>query len=45
MEPEVVEDPLAQDLINEINDYLQGIMSDNSTEIEMSDSPIKSQGA
>ena len=40
-----VEDPLDEHLVNEINDYLQGIMEDKGTLIEMSDSPIKSQGA
>ena len=39
------EDPLDEHLVNEINDYLQGIMEDGSRLIEMSDSPIKSQGA
>ena len=39
------EEPLEEQLINEINDYLQGIMEDSSRVIEMSDSPIKSQGA
>ena len=43
--PEVPEEPLDDQLINEINDYLQGIMEDGTRQIEMSDSPIKSQGA
>ena len=43
--PEAAEDPLDEHLVNEINDYLTGIMEDNSAVIEMSDSPIKSQGA
>ena len=34
-----------EQLVNEINDYLQGIFEDRSIIIEMSDSPIKSQGA
>ena len=40
-----VEEPLDEHLVNEINDYLQGIMEDKGNLIEMSDSPIKSQGA
>lgn len=43
--PEIAEDPLDEHLVNEINDYLTGIMEDGSPLIEMSDSPIKSQGA
>ena len=42
---EVPEEPLDEQLVVEINDYLQGIMEDGSAVIEMSDSPIKSQGA
>lgn len=45
IEPIAVEEPLDDQLINEINDYLTGIMEDGSVSIEMSDSPIKSQGA
>lgn len=37
-----VEEPLDEQLVNEINDYLQGIMEDQGNLIEMSDSPIKS---
>lgn len=40
--PEVAEANLDEHLVNEINDYLTGIMEDNSHVIEMSDSPIKS---
>lgn len=43
--PPVAEEPLDEQLVSEINDYLQGVMEDNQTAIEMSDSPIKSQGA
>ena len=43
--PDEKEDPLDEQLVVEINDYLQGIMEDGSNTIEMSDSPIKSQGA
>lgn len=39
------DDPLEEQLLNEINDYLQGIVEDNSPMIEMSDAPIRSQGA
>ena len=39
------EEPLDEHLVDEINNYLQGIMDDKGTLIEMSDSPIKSQGA
>ena len=42
---EIPEEPLDVQLVNEINDYLQGIMEDGSPVIEMSDSPIRSQGA
>ena len=45
VEPIPVEEPLDEQLVNEINDYLTGIMDDGSRSIEMSDSPIKSQGA
>ena len=39
------EEPLDDQLVNEINDYLQGVMEDQGTLIEMSDSPIYSKGA
>ena len=39
------EEPLDEHLVNEINDYLTGIMEDGARVIEMSDSPIKSAGA
>ena len=39
---QAVEEPLDDQLVNEINDYLQGIMEDRATVIEMSDSTIKS---
>ena len=42
MEPIAIEEPLDDQLINEINDYLTGIMEDGSGSIEMSESPIKS---
>ena len=42
IDPIVMEEPLDEHLINEINDYLTGIMDDGSVSIEMSDSPIKS---
>ena len=42
---EVAEDPLDEHLVNEINDYLTSIMEDGSHLIDMSQSPIKSQGA
>jgi len=42
---EVKEDPLDDHLVNEINDYLTGIMEDGSKVIDMAQSPIKSQGA
>lgn len=41
-EPVVMEQPLDEQLVNEINDYLTGIMEDGNRTIEMSDSPIKS---
>ena len=40
-----VDTPLDENLLNEINDYLQGIVEESSPMIEMSDSPIRSQGA
>jgi hypothetical protein len=43
--PQPADDPLDEQLINEINDYLQGVVEDESTVVEMSDSPIRSQGA
>jgi len=42
---DTAEEPLDEHLVNEINDYLTGIMEDQANMIEMSDSPIKSQGA
>lgn len=47
MAPETAaaEEPLDDQLVTEINDYLTGVMEDNQNVIEMSDSPIKSQGA
>lgn len=45
VEPIPMEEPLDEQLVNEINDYLTGIMEDGARSIEMSDSPIKSQGA
>ena len=42
---EVPEDPLDEHLVNEINDYLTGIMEDGTNLIDMAQSPIKSQGA
>lgn len=42
---EVKEVPLDDHLVNEINDYLTGIMEDGSHLIDMAQSPIKSQGA
>lgn len=40
-----VEEDIDEQLINEIEDYLRGIMENNERVIEMSDSPIKSGGA
>lgn len=38
----MAEEPLDEQLVNEINAYLTGVMDEGARSVEMSDSPIKS---